>query len=67
VEILRTGVRGYGCAMEGRRFSERYYAIIGAITLILCIMRAARGDYDVAAVLGVVAAVLFIAAVLDRS
>lgn len=53
--------------MERRPFKERYYAIIGSTALAFCVLRLIRHDYDIAIVLAVVAAVLFGAAVLDRS
>ena len=53
--------------MEQRPYRERYYAVIGAMALAFGVLRALREDWAVAAVLVVVAAVLFLAAAFDRA
>ena len=51
--------------MEPRPFRQRYFAIIGFAAAAFAVLRVLRGDYDVAAALGIVAVVLFIAASRD--
>lgn len=53
--------------MEPRPFRQRYYAIIGFAAAGFCAFRVFSGDYGIAAALGIVAAVLFIAAARDPS
>jgi hypothetical protein len=53
--------------MEPRPFRQRYFAIIGFAAAAFCVFRILRGDYEIAAALGVVAGVLFVAAARDVS
>ena len=52
--------------MQQRPYRERYYAIIGGLALAFAVLRALREDWTVAAVLAVVAAVMFVVAAFDR-
>jgi hypothetical protein len=53
--------------LDRRPFRERYYAIIGSVALVFCVLRLMREDYGIAAALAIVAAALFIAAAVDRT
>ena len=52
--------------MQRRPLKEGYYSILGTVTLVLAALRAFREDWAIAAVLAVVAAVMFAAAALER-
>ena len=52
--------------MSQRPLKEGYYGILVTVTLVPALMRAFREDWTIAVVLGVVAAVMFAAAALER-
>jgi hypothetical protein len=52
--------------MRERPLKEGYYAILGTVTAVFAVMRALREDWAIAAVLAVVAAVMFAAAAYER-
>ena len=52
--------------MQQRPLKEGYYSILGTVTIVLAALRAFREDWTLAAVLAVVAGVMFVAAALER-
>ena len=52
--------------MQRRPLKEGYYSILGTVTLVFAVLRAIREDWAIAAVLAVVAGVMFAAAALER-
>ena len=52
--------------MQQRPLKEGYYSILGTVTAVFAVMRAVREDWAIAAVLAVVAAVMFAAAAYER-